>query len=154
MTVTRHFSDISAFGLSMLYVFTASAQLATCDQIEIDPVSVPGSCITKSLNEQVGAGQGDVNTFGSSIYLINRDPLRSVRRGRQLFSVNFLTRRDLGHGSTLTVPETLHRHAHLEPRFRIVVRLATDGRAAAQALAATSLRDLTVATRHISSVWV
>jgi hypothetical protein len=30
-----------------------------------------------------------VNTAGSSIYIINRDPFRSIRRGRQLFQRKF-----------------------------------------------------------------
>jgi len=45
--------------------------------------------INKSLSEEVGAGRGDVLTPGSSIYIINRDPFRSIRRGRQLFQRKF-----------------------------------------------------------------
>ena len=45
--------------------------------------------IAKSLAQQVGAGRGDVNTVGSSIYIIKRDPARSVRRGRQIFQRKF-----------------------------------------------------------------
>jgi len=45
--------------------------------------------IAKSLQQQVGAGRGDINTAGSSIFIINRDPARSVRRGRQLFQRKF-----------------------------------------------------------------
>jgi hypothetical protein len=41
--------------------------------------------INKTLAEQVGAGRGDVFTRNSSIYILNRDPFRSIRRGRQLF---------------------------------------------------------------------
>lgn len=65
------------------------AQLAECDQIGIDPTAVPGGCIAKPLDDQIGAGQGDVLTPGSSIYLIKRDPARSIRRGRQLFQRKF-----------------------------------------------------------------
>jgi len=45
--------------------------------------------INKSLLDEIGAGRGDVMTAGSSLYLINRDPFRSIRRGRQLFQRKF-----------------------------------------------------------------
>jgi len=45
--------------------------------------------IAKSLQEETGASRGDVMTPGSSIFIINRDPFRSVRRGRQLFQRKF-----------------------------------------------------------------
>jgi hypothetical protein len=46
--------------------------------------------IAKSLTQQIGAGRGSINTPGSSLFIINRDPARSVRRGRQLFQRKFL----------------------------------------------------------------
>jgi hypothetical protein len=58
--------------------------------------SVPGGTIGKSLEEQIGAGQGDEYTWESSIYLIRRDPARSIRRGRQLFQRKFTTDQGLG----------------------------------------------------------
>src|SRR5690348_15892372 len=45
--------------------------------------------IAKSLQDETGASRGDVMTPGSSIFIINRDPFRSVRRGRQLFQRKF-----------------------------------------------------------------
>lgn len=45
--------------------------------------------IAKSLQDEVGAGRGDSMTPGSSIFIIERDPFRSVRRGRQLFQRKF-----------------------------------------------------------------
>jgi hypothetical protein len=45
--------------------------------------------IAKSLQEETGAGRGDIMTPGSSIFIINRDPFRSIRRGRQLFQRKF-----------------------------------------------------------------
>jgi hypothetical protein len=65
---------------------TAGAQLA--DQTQVTP-NVPGGQIGKSLQQQVGAGHGDAFTPGSAVYLIKRDPARSVRRGRQLFQRKF-----------------------------------------------------------------
>ncbi len=52
-------------------------------------VNSPLGVINKSLQQQIGAGHGDVNTPGSAVYLIKRDPARSVRRGRQLFQRKF-----------------------------------------------------------------
>ena len=43
-----------------------------------------------------GEGHGDENTFGSAVYLIKRDPARSIRRGRQLFQRKFTADQGLG----------------------------------------------------------
>jgi len=45
--------------------------------------------IAKSLQAEVGAGRGDANSWNSSIFIIQRDPFRSIRRGRQLFQRKF-----------------------------------------------------------------
>ena len=52
--------------------------------------------ISKSLTEQIGAGRGDILTPGSSEFIINRDPFRSIRRGRQLFQRKFTAKQGLG----------------------------------------------------------
>jgi hypothetical protein len=57
---------------------------------------VPGGAIAKSLEEQIGAGHGDEITYGSSVYLIKRDPARSIRRGRQLFQRKFTADQGMG----------------------------------------------------------
>src|SRR5687767_12456943 len=64
---------------------TAHAQLLDIQQSP----NVENAGIAKSLSQQVGAGVGDLNTPGSSMYIINRDPARSIRRGRQLFQRKF-----------------------------------------------------------------
>ena len=48
-----------------------------------------GEGIRKSLAQQIGAGRGSVTTPDSSLFIINRDPFRSIRRGRQLFQRKF-----------------------------------------------------------------
>ena len=58
--------------------------------------TVPGGTIAKSLEEQIGTGRGDALTPGSSIYLIERDPARSIRRGRQLFQRKFTANQGQG----------------------------------------------------------
>ena len=48
-----------------------------------------GWTIAKSLEDEVGAGRGDWNTPDSSSFLIQRDPFRAIRRGRQIFQRKF-----------------------------------------------------------------
>ncbi len=45
--------------------------------------------INKSLTDEIGPGRGDLMTPNSSLFIINRDPFRSVRRGRQIFQRKF-----------------------------------------------------------------
>jgi hypothetical protein len=52
--------------------------------------------INKSLNEEIGAGRGDVMTTNSSTFIIKRDPFRAIRRGRQLFMRKFAVAQGLG----------------------------------------------------------
>ncbi len=52
--------------------------------------------IQKSLLEQIGMNRGDIYTRHSSLYVINRDPFRSIRRGRQLFQRKFRFAEGLG----------------------------------------------------------
>ena len=71
---------------------TSSAQLT-------DRTLAPNTAqagIAKSLQDEIGAGRGDSYTPGSSIFIINRDPFRSIRRGRQLFQRKFT--REQGQG--------------------------------------------------------
>jgi Di-haem oxidoreductase, putative peroxidase len=46
--------------------------------------------INKSLADEIGTGRGDIMTPNSSLFIINRDPFRSVRRGRQIFQRKFV----------------------------------------------------------------
>jgi hypothetical protein len=52
--------------------------------------------IAKSLSQQTGAGRGDMLTPDSSMFMIKRDPFRSIRRGRQLFQRKFLRTQGAG----------------------------------------------------------
>ena len=52
--------------------------------------------IAKSLVQQTGAGRGDMLTPDSSMFIIKRDPFRSIRRGRQLFQRKFLRTQGAG----------------------------------------------------------
>lgn len=82
----------SPFTILALLFLTLSVHAVqpACDQVnENGKINAPGGCIVKSLQEQIGTGQGDEFTPGSSVYLIKRDPARSVRRGHQLFQRKF-----------------------------------------------------------------
>jgi hypothetical protein len=68
----------------------ASAQLRDVKEKMTLPQANHTDGIRKNLPEQVGAGRGNLSTANSSIFIINRDPFRSVRRGRQLFQRKFL----------------------------------------------------------------
>lgn len=76
-------------------VYSQSLQAGLTDETQTTQ-HVPGSGIAKSLEEQVGAGHGDAHTPDSSVYLINRDPARAIRRGRQLFQRKFTVDQGLG----------------------------------------------------------
>jgi len=73
----------------------ASAALAQ----ESDIVRTPnngGFGIQKSLEEQIGAGRGDIYMPGSSRFIIARDPFRAIVRGRQIFQRKFSLSEGLG----------------------------------------------------------
>jgi hypothetical protein len=55
--------------------------------------------IHKSFEQEVGSGRGDTMTPDSSVFIISRDPFRSVRRGREIFQRKF--RRAQGQGPRL-----------------------------------------------------
>jgi hypothetical protein len=70
----------------------ASAELTDVTQT---PNTI-GEGIKKSLTDQIGMGRGDVDTPDSSLYIIKRDPFRSIVRGRQLFQRKFRFAEGLG----------------------------------------------------------
>lgn len=93
----KNLVSIGLIAISTMLSSTLHAQLLDNSKVDYGGnINAPGSTIGKSLNEQIGAGQGDVTTPGSSIYLINRDPARSIRRGRQLFQRKFSLDEGLG----------------------------------------------------------
>ncbi len=80
----KHLSILMLAGL-LLFMSPAYAQLTDLTQTP----NTENAGIGRSLADQVGTGQGDIHTEFSSIYIINRDPFRSIRRGRQLFQRKF-----------------------------------------------------------------
>ncbi len=79
----------------VVWAASASVMLAAVAKAHaqmIDNTQAPSTAragINKSLLDEIGAGRGDEMTPGSSVFLINRDPFRSIRRGRQLFQRKF-----------------------------------------------------------------
>jgi len=84
---------LSAFTLGALLLgITASAQMI--DNTQATNTAAAG--INKSLSDEIGAGRGSVLTPLSSLYIISRDPFRSIRRGRQLFQRKFTVAQGVG----------------------------------------------------------
>lgn len=92
MLTTRAPGAIKGVVLALFCAPAAQAQLTDLTQTP----NAEGAGIHKSLEQQVGAGEGDTLTPGSSRYIIARDPARSIRRGRQLFQRKFTQRQGLG----------------------------------------------------------
>ncbi len=76
-------------GSAFLAAMTLSASsLAQETDVTQTPNNINAG-IKKSFEEQVGPNRGDDRVPGSSLYLIRRDPFRSIARGRQLFQRKF-----------------------------------------------------------------
>ncbi len=80
---------------SVCAVATPSALHAGLNDISQTP-NTENAGIQKSLFDQIGTGRGDIYTGRSSLYVIKRDPFRSIRRGRQLFQRKFRLAEGLG----------------------------------------------------------
>ena len=83
-------------GILCFCLFYSSATLLAQ---ETDLTQAPNSLnagIHKSLEQQIGQGRGNMDTVGSSTYIIKRDPFRSIRRGRQVFQRKFTIAQGLG----------------------------------------------------------
>lgn len=74
---------------SLAYCLLSNVALAELTDVTQTFPHVLGGAIGKSLTQQIGAGHKDEFTPGSSLYLIKRDPARSIRRGRQIFQRKF-----------------------------------------------------------------
>jgi Di-haem oxidoreductase, putative peroxidase len=81
-------------GVSAFVWLSAAADAQLTDVTQTPNQANAG--IQKSLEEQIGSGQGDVMTPESSIFIIGRDPFRAIRRGRQLFQRKFTAAQGVG----------------------------------------------------------
>jgi len=92
MARTRHTLGLLLFAAASVAAVPVMAQL-------IDRTLAPNTAnegIATSLDEQIGMGRGDWFTEDSASFIINRDPFRSIRRGRQLFQRKFTLLRGQG----------------------------------------------------------
>lgn len=90
---------IPAQNLKRTIIVAVAFSLQAVQAQLIDRTQAPNNLnegIAKSLEEQIGLGEGDWNTWNSSRYIIGRDPFRSIRRGRQLFQRKFTIEQGLG----------------------------------------------------------
>lgn len=71
---------------------TASAQLSDTSQTP----NVLDAGIRKALLQEIGPGRGDVMTPDSSVFVLMRDPFRSIARGRALFQRKFTEAQGVG----------------------------------------------------------
>jgi len=83
---------ITLVGVSLAFPALSAAQLIDNTQAS----NKINAGINKSLADEIGTGRGDVMTPYSSLFIINRDPYRSIRRGRQIFQRKFT--REQGQG--------------------------------------------------------
>jgi len=90
MKTYRLLTGVALTAAAVAFGGTADAQLRDKKEKMTLPQANAADGINKNLPEQVGGGRGNLTTIGSSIYIINRDPARAIRRGRQLFQRKFL----------------------------------------------------------------
>ena len=88
----RHLWMPLALCAALFRIDTAEAQLTDLTQAP----NQENAGIVKSLQQQIGAGVGNINTPGSSIFITARDPARAIRRGRQLFQRKFTAEQGFG----------------------------------------------------------
>jgi mono/diheme cytochrome c family protein len=86
--------------LVALACFADVAWLAPAGRAQLPDKTVTpnaaGAGINKSFSQQAGAGRGDLRTPDSSLFIINRDPFRAIRRGRQLFQRKYTRAQGIG----------------------------------------------------------
>ena len=122
-----------SWGTLFILSSTASAQLT--DQTQTP--NAAGRGIALSLEQQIGDGQGDINTPNTSQYIIRRDPARAIRRGRQIFQRKFTRaqghgpRTNDGIGGPIGSPTSIENVGAWEPAWAIPVQPVTGYRVAA-----------------------
>ncbi|MBI3799444.1 MAG: thiol oxidoreductase-like protein [Deltaproteobacteria bacterium] len=78
---------VSGAALLTLFLWSSAGHSQLIDRTQQPNVANEG--IAKTLSEENGAGRGDILTPNSSLFIINRDTFRAIRRGRQLFQRKF-----------------------------------------------------------------
>ena len=84
--------SLASFAIAAWFTSTTHAQLP-------DKTVTPNKAdvgINKSFTDQAGVGRGNAMTPNSSIFIIERDPFRAIRRGRQLFQRKYTRLQGIG----------------------------------------------------------
>ena len=105
----RHLWMSAGLFALMIRVDIAEAQLTDITQTP----NVENAGIVKSLQQQIGAGVGNIMTPGSSTFIMARDPARAVRRGQ----VDVVPAADGGpprHHEDVVVGEVVRGHGVVE----------------------------------------
>ena len=135
-----------AFACLGLLMFCSPAAAQLVDNTQSTNAINAG--INKSFVQEVGAGQGDVNTTNSSMYIIRRDPFCAIRRGRQLFQRKFTVAQGQG-PRILDGIGNINDDPALARDWPIAVRPATAVPGVRQASAVTSPPGRTAGMRPI-----
>jgi Di-haem oxidoreductase, putative peroxidase len=85
--MARHYFDFASV-VALLSVAGGAVGMAQLVD-RTTALSTSGDGIALSLQQQIGTGRGDWFTDDSASFIINRDPFRAIRRGRQLFQRKF-----------------------------------------------------------------
>ncbi len=87
-------TKVSLNSILALLVLASAAEAQMIDNTQAPNTAKAG--INKSLLHEIGAGRGDISIPESSMFIIKRDPFRSIRRGRQIFQRKFTMLQGLG----------------------------------------------------------
>ena len=143
-------SGLVRISVLVMSFICCSARAQLVDNTQAPNTSKAG--INKSLADEIGAGRGDIMIPSSSLFIINRDPFRAIRRGRQIFQRKFT--REQGQG-----PNNGDGHGDINTIGGIGAGLSDscasclDVRAAQGERAATSPRVPIAAMLHICLDW-
>jgi Di-haem oxidoreductase, putative peroxidase len=92
---TSILAAVLTFGCVITVAWFAPTGHAQLPDRTVTP-NIAGVGINKSFTQQAGVGRGDVMTPDSSSFIINRDPFRAIRRGRQLFQRKYTRLQGMG----------------------------------------------------------
>ena len=137
---------LSQFGVVMLLSLSDVAHAQLIDNTQATNTAKAG--INKSLSDEIGAGRGNILTPGSSLYIIQRDPFRSIRRGRQLFQRKFTRAQGQGPNEGDGVGD-LNTDIAIGAGMPTVALYVMDGLGDRQVPEATLQRGRTAATHRI-----
>ncbi len=92
---TSVLATVLALGFVITVAWFAPTGHAQLPDRTVTP-NTAGVGINKSFTQQSGVGRGDAMTPNSSLFIIDRDPFRAIRRGRQLFQRKYTRLQGVG----------------------------------------------------------